>query len=732
MSLAQQSRRVPILAAIGAPRAHRGLVLELLVAAIIVGCASVLAVAELGSGDYGQWLMAARPYLGEQIPAYRLDAAVPPVVPAILASIASVVPDRVAALHIVALLLLVGMGLAAYVCAANLFRSRLSGVAAVAAALLLTDAFLELFAFGGLLQAGAILWLWLAIAAHAMALREPERQRWWIAGAVALGAAALSHIGTASIAVPAGVATAFLATLRAPGDARQRARRLMPLSLVLAIVAIFWLFVLLPGGTELARNPASLNYRGPDRLWESFTAFPPTICVVLLGLVGLAAGGTSEWRRRVIGPWSIVGTWMAVTGGVVLAAIVTSAATDYPRFATPILAPLVIASGAAIAHAIRATAVNLRLRLGNGTTRAWAGGLVTALVVVAVPLSVARFESQIAGYGLRDAGTIAAASAWIDAELPADATLLAPVREAKWIEGLTGRATLFSGAIRYSFRSEEWERSFAADTLLRSAGSIVNGHFFVRTSDADAATVAPRTLTIAANHGGEYLDLMRTVPSETAILGTSTIVPPIARLANLDADRSQDGSQPGAARVTLRWAGERDGNVVRFRQTVGLRSSASTLELIYGASTSLPSSGFVVSLAPAPGAQVTDVTTSDGEAVLTYGVMGATAPQLRFTTSGDARLVASLDGSITIRSDGSPARVLVTDLTASVSSEIALQVLRPTTLLDRYGVEAALLPRDSLYEARVARLEALGFRVVEELGPYSILRRDTSGPAHGP
>jgi hypothetical protein len=94
--------------------------------------------------------------------------------------------------------------------------------------------------------------------------------------------------------------------------------------------------------------------------------------------------------------------------------------------------------------------------------------------------------------------------------------------------------------------------------------------------------------------------------------------------------------------------------------------------------------------------------------------------------------VASPDGSITIRSDGSPARVLVTDLTASVSSEIALQVLRPTTLLDRYGVEAALLPRDSLYEARVARLEALGFRVVEELGPYSILRRDTSGPAHGP
>lgn len=725
MSVAEPLRRTsapPRFAAAWRARPRRGVVIDLLVAAVILGCISVLARADLGSGDYGQWLMAARPYVGEQMPAYRLDAAIPPVVPFVLGMATALVPDRIMALHFVAVLLLAALGIAAYLCAFSLFRRRIAGVAAVVAALLLTDAFLELFAFGGLLQAGAIVWLWISVAASAAGMRQPERTRWWVLGAAAVGGAALTHVGTASIAVPVGIAAAVLAATASSATVAQATRRLRSLAGVLAVVAVFWLVVLLPGGTELARNPASLNYRGPDRLWESLTSFAPTLVVASIGLGAIAIGLAREWRERSIGPWSILGAWTGVTAAVVLTAIVTQAATDYPRFATPILAPLVIAASGPFAWAVTAAAVAIRRRVRGFSTRSLAAAVMTAVILVTVPWSVGRFEAQIAGYGLRDASSLAAVSAWIERQLPAGATILAPVREAKWIEGLSGRATLFNGAIRYSFRSEEWERGFAADTLLRTAGAVVNQSFFVGLTDADATTGVPRSLTIGANHGGEYLDLVRTVPTETAILGITAETEPIARLANLAADRRQDGSRPGEARVTLRWAGERYGEPVTMRQTIGLRPTASTLELIYGATSGLPSAGFVVTMRPAPGAIVTGVTSDSGEAVLTYGVMGATAPQLRFTVSGDAVLDAADDGTLTLRSDGRPLRLLVTDLTASVSPEIPLQVLRPADLLDRYGIEAVVLPRDGVYEARRARLEALGFRSAAELGPYSILR----------
>ena len=126
----------------------------LIAGAVVAGSAGVLATSSLGSGDYGQWLMAARPYLGEGIPAYRAGNAVPPVVPAFIAAVARVVPNGAAAIHIAAVLLLIALATAAYLAGAVLFRSRLAGVLAVVGTFLLTDLYFDLFAFGGLLQAG--------------------------------------------------------------------------------------------------------------------------------------------------------------------------------------------------------------------------------------------------------------------------------------------------------------------------------------------------------------------------------------------------------------------------------------------------------------------------------------------------------------------------------------------------------------------------------------------------
>jgi len=56
----------------------------LLLGSVLLGCAWVLATTEIGSGDYGQWLMTARPYLGQNVPDYRAASAVPPVMPSLV------------------------------------------------------------------------------------------------------------------------------------------------------------------------------------------------------------------------------------------------------------------------------------------------------------------------------------------------------------------------------------------------------------------------------------------------------------------------------------------------------------------------------------------------------------------------------------------------------------------------------------------------------------------------
>jgi hypothetical protein len=63
-------------------------------------------------------------------------------------------------------------------------------------------------------------------------------------------------------------------------------------------------------------------------------------------------------------------------------------------------------------------------------------------------------------------------------------------------------------------------------------------------------------------------------------------------------------------------------------------------------------------------------------------------------------------------------RLLITDLTAAPSPTVRLAWLEPTELVERYDVEAVLLTRDPALDARQARIEALGFRQVMDLGTY--------------
>jgi hypothetical protein len=701
-------------------------VLAGLLGATLLALAVLVATTPLGSGDYGQWLMAARPYAGLDVPPYRADAAVPPVVPLVIGAVQQVVHDPVATVHAAALIILVALGLAAFLAGMSLFDP-LAGVLAAVAALLFSNLFLQLFAFGGLLQAGAIAFLWASVGTIWLARVDHERRRRWLTlGAIATGAGALTHAGTASIAVPTGVVITAIVVVGIPLSWRERAREVVPMAAVLAVVAAYWFIVLLPGGTDLARNPASLDYRGPSRLVDALTASWANAAVLVIGAAAIVGGTVGELRRRRVASWTALAAWTVIALAVLCVAVAGGVATDYPRFVTPIMAPFVIAVGAAVAIVLRTVGTWAVRRARAGSGSGWSVALAALLVAVAVPAAVGEFAQEARGYEVSDPSALAESARWINAHLPAQAVVLTTAREGKWIEGLSGRGTLFANSVRYNFRPDEWERSFAADALLQGVGgALVNEFFFAKLSDAGASDALPRGVVIAANHGGEYVDLLRTLPSATTVSdGTGTR---LATLSNLDLETKQLLTHGDDALAESVWTESPAGGSVALHQRMSLRRGSSTFEIELAVPDSVPSGSIELSMMPGGGSQLDSVSLHGSEANLVYRPIGSGSPQLRIVASGlNAAIVQSENGALVAHADGRTLRLLVTDLTGAAFPTAGLQALDPEALVTEYDIQAALLRRDPSLAARERRLRALGFEPASTIGTYELLRRAPS------
>lgn len=696
----------------------------LLVLAVLAGLTAIMVITPLGSGDYGQWLMTARPYAGLSLPDYRAAGAVPPVVPVMLGALLAVVGDPIIALRLFTVLTLWGLGGSAYFAATTLFSSRVAGLLATVLSLLVVEQFIDLFAFGGLLQANAIVFAFLSVASFYRAPRATKRAwAWWIAGAVCVGLAALTHVGSASILVPTGVAVALVSSRHRATGRWAGFARLVPLGVVLGATAAFWLMVLIPGSTDLVRNPASLDYRGPTRLLDSLTGSLPTALVIVGGTAAILIGTGRELSRRRDGPWLILALWSAITLAVLAIAVVSGASTDYPRFATPILAPLVLAAGGALAALLGVPAG----RVSSSHRRRMAGWSVAVLViviVVAAPLAADRFMTEANGYQLRDVASLSTAAAWINDHLDPQATVLAPVREAKWIEGLTGRPALFSNAFRYSFRAEEWERSLAADTVLRSSGAVVNPFFFARLTALGTDQTAPHGLVIAANHGGEFLDLLSLAPDQTRILSPDPDAPILATQTNLAADGRTVTTTDDVLQVTTAWTGERRTAPVSLTQSISLQEGSSVLALEAAVQTALPVAGLELELRPAGGVHVSSITINGQEAIIAFAPYGPGEPRLRVAlVDGTGALERTAADGIRVVTTEPTAHLLVTDLTGAGAPSTTVQWLDPAALVQQYDVQAVLLARDPTLDARIARMESLGFTSIQDFGFYLLMVR---------
>ena len=670
--------------------------------------------------------MTSRWYLGESVPAYRTISALPPVVPLLLAGVQLFIPDPVVALHVTDAILLMALATAFYLCGCWILDEPWAGVFAVVLGFLGTDRFFELFAFGGMLQIAALAGMMISIGAFARASREPDiAVRWWLLGTASTGLAALSHVGTGLVAVPVGVSAAAISLYKFRRDGWRSIRlAVIPLVVTMGAVGAYWVLVLLPASGDYLTNPASTAYRGPDKLLSVLFGYWPTIVVVIGGVAAIALGLVGDFVRRRRSGYVLLLVWLAVSWGAFLYSVVSDAATDYPRFATLLLAPLVIAAGRAVLWLVSALRAYIDDLGGGGLGAAVLPVALALLLGVMTPLSIDRHARQVAVYQPRAAAPLTESVRWIDQQLsdPSAVVLTEVARDGKWLEGLTGRESLFSQPVRYAFRPSEWQRSAVADALLRSTDTVTSGYVTAQFTSLTTrgSKSLPSDLLISTNHGGEFVDVLRIPASSTLVVGDGVT----QSLAGLRPLRLAFQADASAASIRTVWATGGD-NGTAFTQAVTAWRNGSSLALDQRA----PGHQLATTLVPASGMAITSLRITGGDAVACFTVVGDSAPCVRIhVTQPDATIKSTADGAIrlaTARSDR--LGLLVTALTSGDAS-VGLGLLDPSRLVDQYHVGAALLySPDPAFRERAARLAAIGFTEVRAFGPYRVLLRGTGG-----
>lgn len=693
-------------------------------AGAILVVAGLVALTPIGSGDYGQWLMVSRAFAGESVPAYRALGDVPPLVPLLIGFLANLTGDGMAALHATAFVLVVGLGFAFFAAGWALDRRPATGLLVAVLGLLVTDSFLDLLAFGGLLQAAATACVVASVAAFMRSLVEPRRERaWWVLGCVALFATCLTHVPTATAGLPVAVGAAGLALIPTTGATwRERVRQAWPLGVMFSLIAGYWVVVIAPASLGFVANPASLAYRGPERALEVLVDYPPTLVICLLGAASLALWARELLARRAAlrSPGTVLLLWAVVAWAAFGLSALSRASTDYPRFVPILLAPLAVAA----AGALTAMGDALRRRRPGAFTGERGFAAIALSVALVAPFSVAGYQTEASGYQLTDPAALEEVATWADTHLVAGSTILAPVREAKWIEGLTGRSSLFSSQVRYAFRPVEWARSLAADALYRTNLTLVNESFGLLLMDGVATKDGqqPRTLSIAANHGGENIELLRLVAASSVVLdasGATLASLPALLPAGLDLERATD-----RLAVTTRWTGVRQGTPLDYRQGVALERGSDSFVFTAAVEGAQPVAALRLELRPPSGVAIVDVAVSGDSAIVTFARFGQAEPRLRIDVPGGT-IALNDAGGLGIQVPGRALSVTVTDLTAGGAST-SLRLLDPAQLVAEYGVGAAILRHDASYEARKARLELLGFHVAKAAGPYVVLIRSAA------
>lgn len=709
-------------------RISSALFLDLSVVALSTAIGLFIGGIEVGSGDYGQWLMVSRSYLGLDVPAYRDVAGVPLLTPLLLAWFQRVIPDPLVAVQAFKGVLAAAFVLSLYLAGTGIFGRRTAGLLTAVLGFLVTDRFLEPFAFGGLPQTLSLTFTALGMAAFGFAGTRPRFEwRWWTLGALAIGGAGLSHVGTGLIAAGAGGISAFVSTWRVPSlPLHARAAGLLPVAVAIALLALYWRFLLPVASMGYASNPASLNYRGPELVWSILRSYNPTLLVIWLGAASLMGGILDEVAQRKVGGFLVAAAWGASAWGLFVYSMLAGAGTDYPRFIPPMLTPLAVAAGGGLALLLHGLASTPRLRRAPSLGFILPVALAGVLAVGFGPRTMARHQAETQGYSLSDKLALVETARWLEVNLVEDASVLAPTREGKWIEGLTGRAALFEIPVRFSFRPSERARSVAAEALVRSTAALTNEYFFVKFTASKLGPVGPvpRDPWIGMNHRGEFIDIARLPSADARVFASDEPNTVMATLGNLAPVRSETVEGPDDVRLTTVWQGQRKSSTVTYTRTTSLHRQEPRFDMVDEVTTGAPLDRLVVRLRTMADTAPTAIELTRDQVDIYLAEAGGSQPHLRITAPGQQVEFEEMGDGILVRTLGSGRLHLRFEAISAGRPISELGLLTPESIVSRFAVGAIVFKASPALEARVQRLAAIGFSQGFVAGPYVVLVRE--------
>lgn len=473
------------------------------------------------SGDSGQWLAVSRWYLGQDVPADRSIATLPPIVPVLLAAF-SIVAGKPGAIVMLAALSYAAIAGLAYLLGRRMTGAPAGGLLAVVAIAAIQPQLFEMFAVGAYPQIvavagmGVILWALLAL------IEAPDDDRSWLHLGAGVAITVFSHTPSATVMLPPlAVSLAYIAW---SSDDRRGVMR-SALRVIGPVCALWALFLFINRAVifDYASVPAAFELKGPDQLFSNVWRDNVQRAIFVAGIFALFATPLltrtgDDWKGRrdiALAVWT--GTILALIGF----AIVRQTGTDYPRFAAYLVLPLGLAAAAGV-HA---------LSLSRSATIA----LVAPVLVFAGYDGMRHFDTASRFYGVNErSDELRGVASWLN-DQPGDGGVIAATRETKWLQALTGRDSLLYLPRVAITRPWEVERAQSAEIVMRASGGIESGRMLTTVNDGgtDFGKIIAIGVRIDTFDKGVYEQTLQVKDQQTVLSFEAYGVTRYVRLTNM-------------------------------------------------------------------------------------------------------------------------------------------------------------------------------------------------------
>jgi hypothetical protein len=481
---------------------------------------SVLYSRILPTTDLGQWLMYARFYRGETIPAYRLPLAVPPLPNMLLAAIQTAVGGAPMAGIIAVSLVFFLLVLSAFWAVSTMYQDALAG--AIAAGIVGFGQHLlpYLASFGGLSQLSAIAVANLGMVGLAKIGRNIDHRAGWLLLSGALFGVVFMHFPSVPVFFSSVAAYLVFLGLRRKCIGRILARSARFLTLpILAWCVYFWSYRGELG--QYATNSAGYYRTGLTTVVQAFTGFSNNywlaglVVVAIASMIvtyAIAAGQCKETQEATL----LAATFLVVPLGLMCVARVLQAGTDYSRFLYWVIQPPLFALAYALAYGLRLVSFD---QIGSQTSsqlsldakapripkfmRAAGALAILVLVMGNVRYTAESFPRMVNYFSVSHPSSLMDAINWLQAQKNPK-VVLSPFLEAMWLEAFTGDPALYANKLRFLYRTGEIDRSLSADALA-NGNSVTAENGFVHVDYQLSNAGGCENPGLAGNHLGEYV-----------------------------------------------------------------------------------------------------------------------------------------------------------------------------------------------------------------------------------